>query len=138
MVAFEVRVAEKSRANTFDGGSTRRIKYLTAFYTERTRWLNYFCFLSWSALLRLLPVLLLDGLLKLLSGTNQRAKFSAWVWIWSHPWTVLKKRNLIQAQRKRPDAEILPLISAKYWDGSELLSMVFRAYLRLAGIRLGF
>ncbi len=42
----EVTLAEKSLAATFDGGSTRRIKYLTAFYTERNRWLNYIVFLS--------------------------------------------------------------------------------------------
>jgi GT2 family glycosyltransferase len=113
---YEVRLCEKSRASTFDGGSTRRIRYSTAFFTERNRWLNYFIFLSPLHLLRLLPLLWLDAALKLALGSNRFAKLHAWGWLLLHPCKILKKRRGIQAQRKRQDSEILPLLSFIYAD----------------------
>lgn len=125
LMGHEVRLAPLATAITFDGGSTRRIKYLTAFYTERNRWLNYFTFLSIGSLVRLFPLLFLDLLLKLLAGSHRKAKFHAWGWILSHPRTILAKRSLQQAKRARPDSEILALFSFHYADGRSAAPLNF-------------
>lgn len=134
---FEVRLAERSQAATFDGGSTRRIKYLTAWYTERNRWLNYLCFLSAGSLVRLLPLLLLDSLAKLAAGSNRKAKLMAWLWVARSLPLVLRKREAIQAQRARGDEAILPLLSGSYANGRPVLNGLCRLYARLTGLRLG-
>lgn len=133
---YEVKVAEKSKAETFDGGATRRIKYLTAFYTERNRWLNYFTFLSAGSLIRALPLLTADAKIKFLFGSNRRAKLHAWIWLWFHPGVILRKRAEIQAQRKRADREILPLLSFKYADAGmgARLNGIFAAYAKCVGL----
>ncbi len=136
LMGYGVRLCEGSRAATFDGGSTRRIKYSTAFYTERNRWLNYFLILSFCSLLKALPPLWLDAGLKLLLGHNRRAKLHAWLWICLHPRAIWKKRSATQKARARADAEILPLLSFKYADGgvAVLLNGPLRIYARLAGL----
>lgn len=130
-----VRWAPKSRAKTFDGGSTRRIAYKTAFYTERNRWLNYLFFLSAPSMLKLLPVLWFDSALKFISGSNRRAKLHAWWWIFSHPVMLLERRRRMQAKRKRDDSEILPYFSGVYLTpngfGSRFLNLFFYVYFRL-------
>lgn len=135
LMGYEVALAASSRAETFDGGATRRIKYLTAFYTERNRWLNVFLFLSAGSLLKLLPLLWLDALAKLAVGRQRRAKLHAWAWIATHPGRVFAKRAETQALRKRADAEILRLFSFAYADGraGALLNPLGRAYARLWG-----
>lgn len=137
LMGHEVALAEQSLAATFDGGSTRRIKYLTAYYTERNRWLNYLVFLSGFSLVRLLPLLWLDAMVKLAGGSNRRAKLHAWGWFFSHPLSVWRKRNAMQRLRKRSDAEILPLLSFRYADAGKpgsLLNSVIESYCRLVGI----
>lgn len=137
LMGFEVALAEASRAETFDGGATRRIKYLTAFYTERNRWLNYFTFLSTASLLKALPLLWADALLKLAFGSNRRAKLHAWAWLWLHPGAVFAKRRAMQAARKRPDREILPLIAGNYFDEGKSPNLVTRLYEKLTRLSLG-
>lgn len=136
LMGHEVRLCENAKASTFDGGSTRRIKYSTAYYTERNRWLNYFVFLSCASLGKLMPLFLLDAALKLLLGSNRRAKLHALAWIILHPGVILKKRRAVQKLRKRSDAEILPLLSFKYADGgiAARLNGFMRAYARMFGL----
>jgi GT2 family glycosyltransferase len=134
----EVVLADRSMAETFDGGSTRRIRYLTAYYTERNRWLNYFKFLSLSMLVRALPLLLSDAFLKLAFGSHRRAKVHAWGWLLAHPGTIWKKRIETQVNRKRSDREILPLISGNYLNEGNLVNYVVRVYCRIVRLPLGF
>jgi GT2 family glycosyltransferase len=137
----EVRMAARSRAETFDGGTTRRIAYRTAYFTERNRWLNYFVFLSAGSLARLLPFLILDYLFKLIAGSNRRAKLHALAWILTHPTSVGAKRRAMQAGRRRADREILPLLSGTYLSGSglgaRLANGLARAWMRIVRLPLG-
>jgi GT2 family glycosyltransferase len=133
-----VLLAPASRAESFDGGNTRRIAYKTAFFTERNRWINYVCFLSPWSLVRALPLLLCDLLLKLISGSNRRPKLHAWAWLLGHPTHLLQKRKVAQKGRRRADAEILPHLSLTYLDierpGAGALNLLFRGmnlFLRL-------
>ncbi len=132
-----VFLVPRSRALNADGGTTKRTPYLTAFYSERNRWLNYFCFLSMWSLLRLLPVLGADNDIKIIFGTNRRAKFAAWTWICTHPLTILRKRRAIQAQRILGDAEIFQLLTSRYVNGDSFVGKIFGIYFRLFGIKFG-
>lgn len=123
LMGHQVLLARKSKAVTFDGGSTRRIAYKTAYFTERNRWLNYFVFLSPFSLLRLLPVLKLDAILKLFFGTNQKAKLHAWWWLLTHPILILQKRRAMQQLRKVSDDRILLHFSGTYLNADS--KMVF-------------
>jgi GT2 family glycosyltransferase len=132
-----VVLAPRSRALNADGGTTRRMPYRSAFFTERNRWLNYLSFFSCSTLARALPLLLADACLRMLVGRNRFAKVHAWAWLLTHPRTVLGKRRLRQSERRRPDGEILPLISGNYLDEGHPFNGLSRAYCRLVGLRLG-
>ncbi len=137
LMGERVVMAPLSRALNADGGTTRRTPYRTAFFTERNRWLNYFCFLSAGSLFKLLPALGLDNDIKFLMGTNRIAKLHAWAWIAWHPFTIRRKRKAVQRLRKRSDAEIFPLLTEKYLEGNGALNRCFRIYFRLVGLKFG-
>jgi GT2 family glycosyltransferase len=132
-----VALAPLSKALNADGGTTRRTPYRAAYFTERNRWLNYLKFLSGGALLRLLPALLIDALLKLLFGSNRLAKLHAWAWLITHPVRVFAKRAGVQKMRRRGDEEVLRLVSGRYLDRESVLNKFFLLYFRLVGIKLG-
>lgn len=132
----EVVLASKSRALNADGGTTRRMAYRSAFYTERNRWLNYLSYFSFWTLVRVLPLLKADALLRLVAGSNRLAKLHAWGWLICHPHGILRQRRAKQAKRRRPDREILPLISGNYLDEGNALNALPRLYCRLVGLPL--
>jgi GT2 family glycosyltransferase len=135
----EVRMVPASRADNFDGGTTKRTPYRTSYYSERNRWLNYFYFLSLPNLLRALPLLWADMLVKLLVGTNRRAKFHAWFWLAAHLPGIYRRRRELQATRRRGDAEILSLLSATYLDEppGHPVNRIVRGVVRVLGLPLG-
>jgi GT2 family glycosyltransferase len=134
----EVRIVPASRADNIDGGTTRRTPYRTSFLTERNRWINYFSFLSWGSLIKAAPVLFLDAWVKFIFGSNRLAKLHAWGWLLGHPLLLLEKRKKIQSERRRSDAEILPLFSSTFLDASpgHPLNRIFSFLVRLCGLPL--
>lgn len=118
LMGEEVRMIPASRADNFDGGTTKRTPYRTSYFSERNRWLNYFYFLSAGTFLRASPLLLMDSVLKLIGGSNRRAKLHAWGWLAWHLSSILRRRREIQALRKKPDREILRFLSGTYLDKS--------------------
>jgi GT2 family glycosyltransferase len=137
LLGYEVRLAPLSLALNADGGTTRRTPFSTAFYTERNRWLNYFTLLSFGSLLRLLPALFADALVRLIAGSNRRAKLYAWGWLVLHPRLLWRKRARVQACRRCGDEKILPLLSGRYLAGSSFVNRFFGAYFWLVGANLG-
>ena len=98
-----VLMAPDSRAVSFDGGSTRRIAFKTAYFTERNRWLNYLYFMEGGLFLRALPLLWADLPLRFLSGGRRWAKFRAWVSVLGNLGAICRRRAEIQRARRRPD-----------------------------------
>lgn len=134
-------IETSSKAITFDGGSTRRIAYRTAFYTEKNRWLNFLIFPSSLNLVRWLPLLFLDLILRILAGSNRRAKLHAIGSLLMSARVICQKRSLMQSKRKRSDAEILSLISSTYMKpneaGAKWLNPIFRGLIKLLGLPFG-
>ncbi len=114
---LEVLLNPKSVARTFDEGSTRRIPYRTAFYTERNRWLNRLVFPSWWTRAILMDWWGLDWLAGIIGGQNRRARVHAWWWVTSHPLFVWRLRKKIQAQRQVPDSIVLSHIYSDWFSG---------------------
>lgn len=127
-----------STARNVDGGTTRRTPYRTSFLTERNRWLNYLSFFSASTLCKAMPILLLDLWLKILAGKNRWAKAHAIFWLVFHPGTILRKRRLVQRERKVSDDEILPFLSATYLEApaAHPLNRAFASMAKMAGLKL--
>lgn len=132
-----VERVDSSTALNFDGGTTKRTKFITSFYTERNRWLNYFYFLSGSSLMRAMPSLILDLFLRLLFGQNRLAKGKALGWIFFHAFSILKKRQEIQLKRKVEDKDILPTLSGTYDSDRRFLNEIFRKINSILGLSLG-
>jgi GT2 family glycosyltransferase len=136
LLGQEVRLVPTATAGNFDGGTTRRTPYRTSFLTERNRWLNYFSFLSGSSLLRALPALTIDFLVKLVAGKNARAKLHALAWLAVNPRWIWAKRRRCQAERLAGDEQALALLSATYLDGSDGLNRLFALLLRACGLKI--
>ena len=140
LMGYEVVLAKKSYAETFDGGSTRRIPYRTAYYSERNRWLNALCFPQVSTILRLLPVWAFDLALSFGFGQRRWARINAWYWLLTNPSFLCAYRKEMQALRKVSDREILPFMTAQYLEfhgnglGSSLkqaLNFCFKIYFKI-------
>lgn len=139
LMGEDVRMVPSSRAENFDGGTTRRTPYRTSYFSERNRWLNYIYFLSGPSLLRAAPLLLVDTIIRLVGGTNRRAKFHAWFWLISRAPRIRAGRASIQASRKVPDEEILRFLSRTYIDRppSHPLNRIIGMLVRVTGLPLG-
>ncbi|NUM89692.1 MAG: glycosyltransferase, partial [Bdellovibrionales bacterium] len=114
---FEVLVNPRSLARTFDEGSTRRIPYRTAFYTERNRWLNRLVFPSWWTKAILVDWWGLEWLAGMIAGRNRRARLHALWWVIVRPCYVRRLRARMQALRRVPDSEILCHIHSAWFSG---------------------
>ncbi len=153
------RVVQAPRSVVHHRGSVtaRQMPELAAYYFERNRFLTPLLCYQTSTLLKLLPLHLFDGFLRLLEGiwlvlrqprTHLRGLFkhplsvlrTRW-WVIRHLPLVLEKRHRIQADRRVGDEAILCLFSYKISDdfhASALVTLANRvshAYLGLAGIR---
>lgn len=153
------RVVQAPRSVVHHRGSvtSRQMPDLAAYYFERNRFLTPLLCYQTSTLLKLFPLHLFDGFLRLLEGlwlvlkqprTHLRGLFkhhlsvlrTRW-WVVRHLPLVLEKRHRIQRERRVGDEAILRLFSYKISDdfhGGTLVRLANRvshAYLRLAGIR---
>ncbi len=153
------RVVQAPRSVVHHRGSvtSRQMPDLAAYYFERNRFLTPLLCYQTSTLLKLLPLHLFDGVLRLLEAiwlvlrqprTHLRGLFKHHVsvlrtrwWVIRHLPLVLDKRRRIQHDRRVGDDEILSLFSYKICDdfhASALVAFANRvshAYLRLAGIQ---
>jgi GT2 family glycosyltransferase len=138
ILGYSVWLARDAHVESFDGGSTRRIPYRTAYYTERNRWINQLCLPSIFTLIRLWPAYKLDALLSIISGQNRKAKLHAWWWLCTHIGWLHRNRRKWQGLRKAEDNKVLATVSASYWvkDETHWFNKISRCYCRL--LRLPF
>ena len=133
LMGYCVRMVPEAKVSTFDGGSTRRIPYKTAFYTERNRWLNYLIFPEFSTILKCLPLWLLDSFACALFRKNIRARIHAWAWVATHIFYVKELRYKMQQLRKQKDKEILRKLFGRYHPK---IDGILFSYFRIIGLHL--
>jgi hypothetical protein len=113
------------------------------FYQERNKLLNALLLFSASTLLRLAPLLVLEGIAKLLSGGLTGRKSPAgilrgYAWIITHRTWVLSRRKELQSSRTVPDREILRWMSGRVLGGdgaaARMVNGCIRVYWRLTGL----
>lgn len=133
----------RSLVESFDGGTTRRLAYRTAYYSERNRILNWLLFLDFFTILRLSPLFAFDLLASFLKGGQKRARLHAWSWIFLHPAKWCRMRQEIQHKRQLSVGEVLRMVSASYLgrDGrfsglKSIIGNIFWLYCRLVGLPL--
>jgi GT2 family glycosyltransferase len=138
LLGYGVWQARDAHVESFDGGSTRRIPYRTAYYTERNRWINQLCLLELRTLVKLLPLYLFDVFVTIAIGQNRKAKLHAWKWIFSNLGWLLANRREWQQKRRVGDDLVLSSISASYWvrRADHWLNKITRIYSTL--LRLPF
>lgn len=139
---YEVLYAHDSVVESFDGGTTKRTPFRTAYLTERNRLQNALTFYSWKSLVLLAPLLKLDAVLSILFGKNKRAKLLAWLNTVFLPHSWLKERASIQRERRADEKEILRAISPLFFSEPSaglkaLMNRCAKSYLRLCALRLG-
>jgi len=142
LMGYEVIVSRKSLAQTFDGGSTRRIPYKTAFYSERNRWLNALSFPESKTIIKLTPLWIIDLLISFLFGRRKLARLHAWFWLFSHHTFLFQYRKKMQSFRRIGDEEVLKKATTQYFEVSgrglvpslkRSINTSFSFYLRIMG-----
>jgi GT2 family glycosyltransferase len=101
------------------GGTMSRFQgWKTVYYQTRNRWLNLFLFYGTANLLKVLPWMVLDALVRQVRSLGVGVgsflgNLFAVGWILSHPAAIYRKRKAIQEKRKVKDREILKFISGR-------------------------
>ena len=93
---------------------------LSIFYEKRT-------------LLKLLQLILFNMAATSIRDFPYRILGSAW--IFTHFWSIIRKRHQMQASRKVSDEYILDMLSGKFFDGFDLINKLQLAYLKLIGVK---
>lgn len=140
------RVRRSPGAKVFhQGGGTMSIfpEWKKVYYGTRNRWLNLFLFYETGNLIKVMPWMAGESLLRLIQSLGKGFHFFfgnclAIAWFLTHPSSVLLKRLEIQEKRRVPDSEILKFVSGRVTlDGgaiSRLLNFLSLAYCGLVGL----
>lgn len=133
--------APKARAESFDGGTTKRIAYRTAFYTEKNRILNWLIFFEGKTLFKLAPLFAADLIMSLLLKPQKLARLDAWFKVLSESSWWSAKRREQQQKRKLSERDLLTHISATYIGGQSvpkrMLNAVVKLYCKVLALPLG-
>ncbi|MCO5142896.1 MAG: glycosyltransferase [Oligoflexia bacterium] len=121
LIGGKTLIEKSAKVATFDGGSTKRIRYKTAYYTERNRIWNYFLFLTWKNFLFLSPALFIDLLIKFIFGRHRMAKIHSYGSIVFDLPKILKWRSFVQKKRLVSDSEIFEQLSFQYMDSNKAI-----------------
>lgn len=141
-----VRVARSKEAKVFLRKAEKNPdlpEWKAVFLQTRNRWLSLFLFYETANLVKIMPWIFAEALLRLLGSLGKG--FSAFWgtlcavgWVCLHPFLILQKRRAIQQKRKVRDGEILKYLSGRLVkDGrraSAWLNLLSLAYCRLTGI----
>lgn len=142
----DVRMAQDSVVYHRGSQTTRRqASSLITFYQVRNRILNLFIFYETRTLLKLLPLLIGDGIALLARAAVSRSlsalgALQAYGWLVAHAGWIWDKRAREQSSRAVRDEPILELMSADLFDESRsprvvtLTNRLARSYARLAGL----
>lgn len=138
---YKIEFAEKSCVMHLGGGwdkEPRGSKLI--FHSEKNRIMNLLLFYNQITLLKILPLLVSEVLLKnLIYRKRVKHRILAYLWILKNRHRIVEKRRNIQAQRKVSDEDILKLMSYKIMTEKGMLAKVVNKlahlYCSLIGIK---
>ena len=146
LLGRDVRMAQRSIVYHRGSATTKtQASAFVTFYQERNKLLNALLLFGGWTLLRLAPLMVMEGIAKLIAGTVSGRKsplgiLRGYVWILSHAGWVLARRRELQASRVVPDRDILCWMSARLLDGDGAVARVvngwMRTYARVTGLGL--
>ncbi|MBK7256639.1 MAG: glycosyltransferase family 2 protein [Ignavibacteriae bacterium] len=146
LLGRDVRMAQRSLVYHRGSATTKtQASAFVTFYQERNKLLNALLLFGGWTLLRLAPLMVMEGIAKLIAGTVSGRKsplgiLRGYVWILSHAGWVLARRRELQASRVVPDRDILCWMSARLLDGDGAVARVvngcMRTYARVTGLGL--
>lgn len=144
LAGYKIKMAQNS--SVFHLGSvtaSRQTSGFVTFYQERNRLLNCLLLYEISTLLRLFPLFVTDGVVKLIlsvfAGRKSPAGIvRAYLWCLTHAGWILNQRRVHQAMRTVSDREILSWMSPRLLEhdgvpGSALNGLA-RLYARMMGL----
>jgi len=113
----------------------KNAKEMSGFFTylgERNRLMNLFIFYSPLTLIKLMPLLFFTILLiNFYDFRRIPVRFRSYLWLLTHSFSVLSKRIKMQRQRKVPDNEITPYLSAKLFEERHFKSKPVKVVVRI-------
>ena len=146
LLGRDVRMAQRSIVYHRGSATTKtQASAFVTFYQERNKLLNALLLFGGWTLLRLAPLMVMEGIAKLIAGAVSGRKsplgiLRGYVWILSHAGWVLARRRELQASRVVPDRDILCWMSARLLDGDGAVARVvngwMRTYARVTGLGL--
>ena len=146
LLGRDVRMAQRSLVYHRGSATTKtQASAFVTFYQERNKLLNALLLFGGWTLLRLAPLMVMEGIAKLIAGAVSGRKsplgiLRGYVWILSHAGWVLARRRELQASRVVPDRDILCWMSARLLDGDGAVARVvngwMRTYARVTGLGL--
>lgn len=144
LLGRDVRMAQRSLVYHRGSATTKtQASAFVTFYQERNKLLNALLLFGGWTLVRLAPLMVLEGIAKFIAGAVSGRKspvgiFRGYVWILSHAGWVLARRRELQASRVVPDSGILCWMSGRLLDGEGAAARVvngcMHAYARVMGL----
>jgi len=135
------------------GGTVMKRSDMSNFFIrlgERNKIMNLFIFYNGFNLLKMMPLLLVSIVFSnIYQPFKIHLRLSSYFWLLFHTPSIIKKRIMIQKQRKVSDREILHYLTYRIFDenevGNKIGKMVIRfvngisyGYCKIVGIRAGF
>lgn len=114
MKGYKIGFAEKSYVMHLCGGWNKRVTNPNLiFHSEKNRITNLLIFYNFFTLLKILPILVFEIILKnILRPKNTKIRILSYFYLLKNIGKIIKKRQNIQAQRKLSDKEILKIMSS--------------------------
>jgi GT2 family glycosyltransferase len=145
-MGFSVKHTNASRLDHFGNGTSKKEQsaFLT-YYQERNRILNTVLFFSPLTIVKVLPFLFVNALAKMAASlTGMKYSFNglfhAYGWFMFHVPTILRKRAILQKERKIHEAEVIRYMTGKLTNGEtpagKFINTVALLYCRMTRLRV--
>ncbi|MCK9409376.1 MAG: glycosyltransferase family 2 protein [Bacteroidetes bacterium] len=145
-MGYQIRHTNESTLEHFGSGTskTQKTKYLS-FYQERNRILNTFLFFSPSTIIKVLPLLCINAVVKCCASLigmkySIRGIVRAYGWFFVHRDLIKQKRATLLLERKVDEKEVIRYMSGKLTNGESIIGKVINtislAYCALVGLKV--
>ncbi|MBW3015153.1 glycosyltransferase family 2 protein [Candidatus Woesearchaeota archaeon] len=127
---YHMRLSPKSRVEHFGSATSKKTPKLKLYYSERNRIMNLLIFYSRWNIIRVMPLLLVQVIIRDIVDIFTGRFFSrlkAQLWCLFNLGKVLKKRKFVQGQRRVNDKDIVRYMSSKIVSGKRILHKIINS-----------